>query len=124
VGRTALKISLLFALFLSHALQAQDSVSIEGSVVDSVTKVGHPGVTVYFGSEQGAHQDAITDSFGKFQIVGMKEEQYGSHFERAGYIAQYSGTNDSAVKPVQVGKDPIRLRVELVALGTPSRTSS
>jgi hypothetical protein len=118
VGRAA-KISLLPALFFC-ALQAQDSGSIEGSVVDSATGTGLADVTVYFGSDQSTNYDAITDAAGKFQIGGMKEGQYGSHFEKAGYVSQFSGTNDSALKPVRIaaGQDPVRLRIELVALAS------
>jgi hypothetical protein len=101
-------------------LQAQDSGSIEGSVVDSVTGTGLADVAVYFGSEQGSHYDATTDASGKFQIAGMKEGQYGSHFEKAGYVSQFSGTNDSVLKPVRIpaGQDAVRLRIELVAFAS------
>jgi len=118
VGRAA-KISLLPALFFC-ALQAQDSGSIEGSVVDSATGTGLADVTVYFGSDQGSHYDATTDAAGKFQIAGVKEGQYGSHFEKAGYVSQFSGTNDSILKPIRVaaGQNPVRLRIELVALAS------
>jgi hypothetical protein len=74
VGRTAAKIYLLSALFFC-VLQAQDSGSIEGSVVDSVTGAGIPDAAVYFGSDQGAHYDAVTDASGRFRIVGMKDGQ-------------------------------------------------
>jgi hypothetical protein len=127
VGRTASKISLLSALFLSLALQAQDSVSIEGSVVDRATGLGIPGVSVYFGSElspnsnnapsASVHYDVVTDAAGRFQIVGMTAGQYGSHFQKAGYVSLYSGTGDSTLQPVRVaaGQDPVRLRIELAA---------
>jgi hypothetical protein len=119
VGRTAAKIFLLSALFFC-ILQAQDSGSIEGSVVDGATGAGVADVTVYFGSDQGAHYDAVTDASGKFHIAGMKNGQYGSHFEKTGYITQYSGTNDSALKAVRIaaGQDPVRLRIELVGYAT------
>jgi hypothetical protein len=118
VGRTA-KFSLLSALFFC-ALQAQDSGTVEGSVVDSATGTGLAEVTVYFGSDQGAHYDATTDASGKFQIGGMKDGQYGSHFEKAGYVSQFSGTNDSVLNPVRIAarQDPVRLRIELVALAS------
>ncbi len=114
MGRTV-KISLLSALFC-FSPPAQNS--IEGSVVDSFTGTGIADVTVYFGSEKGGHYDATTDTSGRFQITGMKEGEYGSHFEEAGYLPQFSGTNDSGLEAVQVGRDPVRIRVELVAFAT------
>jgi hypothetical protein len=50
----------------------------------------------------------------------MKDGQYGSHFEKTGYITQYFGTGDSLLKAVRIAarQDPIRLRIELVAYAT------
>lgn len=109
---------LLFALFV-FPLQAQNSSIIEGSVVDSVTGAGLSDVSVYFGSEQGPHYDGVTDSAGNFQINGVKDGQYGSHFEKAGYIPQFSGS-DSTLKPVRIaaGQEAVRLRIALVAYGS------
>jgi hypothetical protein len=106
---------LLFT-FLLPLLQAQDSGIIEGSVVDNVTGAGISDVAVYFGSEQGSHYDALTDASGRFRISGIKDGQYGSHFEKTGYITQYSGTSDSVLKAVRIaaGHDS-PLRIELVA---------
>jgi hypothetical protein len=111
---------LLSALFLCPLLHAQDSGSIEGSVVDNLTGAGISDVTVYFGSDQSEHYDAVTDADGRFRISGIKNGQYGSHFEKTGYITQYSGTNDSVLKTVRIfaGQDPVRLRIELVGYAT------
>jgi hypothetical protein len=99
-------------------LQAQDSGVIEGSVVDSVTKVGIPEVSVYFGSDNGVSYDATTDTSGQFQVTGVKEGVYGSKYEKTGYVKQYSGTNNSDLKPVRVGREPARLRIEMQAFGS------
>jgi len=113
-----MKFFVLPALFAFSLLEAQNSGTIEGSVVDSVTGTGIVGVSVYFGSDQGASWDAVTDASGRFQITGVKSGRYGSHFEKAGYVSQYSGTNGSVLKAVQVGQDPVRLRVEMVAFAS------
>jgi len=109
-----MKFFLLSALLFLTLRQAQDSGIIEGSVVDNVTGAGISDATVYFGSDRGAHYDALTDASGRFRISGMKDGQYGSHYEKTGYITQYSGTNDSVLKPVRIaaGQDPVRLRIE------------
>jgi hypothetical protein len=87
--------------------------------VDSATGAGISGVTVYFGTEQGAHYEATTDDSGAFRIAGMKPGEYGSHYEKAGYLPYYSGQDLSGV-PTRVGSgpDPVRIRIELAAPGT------
>jgi hypothetical protein len=109
---------LLSALFIS-LLQAQDSSTLEGTVVDSATGLGIGDVAVYFGSDHGPSYDTVTDSNGRFRINSVKDGQYGSHFEKPGYIAQFSGTNDSVLKPVRVvsGQDTRDLRFTLIPYG-------
>jgi len=117
-----MKYFVLSALFFFPLLHAQDSGSvagsIEGYVVDSVTGTGISGVNVYFGSDRGASYDAVTDPSGRFQITGVKNGLYGSHFEKAGYVSQFSGTNDSVLKAVEVGQYPVRIRVEMIAFAS------
>ena len=100
-GADSMKILLLSALFIS-TLAAQNTSTIEGYVVDSVTGAGLANVNVYFGSDKDGTYDTQTDSSGRFQISGVKDGQYGCHFEKLGYIPQYSGTMDSALKSVRV----------------------
>ena len=113
-----MKVFVLSALFLCPLLKAQNSGSIQGSVVDSVTGTGIARVTVYFGADQGSSYDTVTDASGRFQISAVKGGVYGSHFERAGYVSQFSGTNNSVLKAVQVGQEPVRLRIEMVAFAS------
>jgi len=111
-----------FALAQFPLAQAQNSGRIEGSVVDTVTGIGIAGVTVYFGSDQDAAYDTVTDASGRFEISAVRSGVYGSHFEKAGYVSQFSGTNGSVLKAVQVGRgndtEPVRLRIEMVALAS------
>ena len=83
----------------------------------STVKPGIPlqGVSVYFGTDKGPHYETETDPSGGFRIAGMANGDYGCHFEKSGYISQYSGNENSALKPVHVaaGKDPVRLAVSL-----------
>jgi hypothetical protein len=111
---------LLFALFVSLHLFAQDSGSIAGTVVDSVSGLGIPEVTVYFGAEKGNEHATITDSSGRFTVSGLKNGEYGCHFEKPGYIAQFSGTMNSTVRPVRIPgeTDPVRLEIRLVPMAT------
>jgi hypothetical protein len=110
---------LLFALSISSLL-AQDSATIQGTVVDSFTGVGVQGVSVYFGSEHGAEYKTTTDSGGRFRIEGLKPGEYGSHFEKPGYIPQFSGVTNSTLRSVKVSGDgnPVDIQVKLVAFAS------
>jgi hypothetical protein len=112
-------ISVLCALFVPGFLHAQSGGAVEGLVVDRVTGAGISGVSVYFGTAQGAHYEASTDESGAFRIAGMKPDEYGSHYEKAGYLPYYSGQDLPGV-PTRVGSgpDPVRIRIELAAPGT------
>ncbi len=116
MGRTASILSLPSALFLCFALFAQDAGSIEGTVVDSATGIGIADVRVYFGAESGTHYDAVTGPSGKFQIAGVKDGEYGSHFTKDGSVPQYSVTEGSTLEELKVraGQDPVQVRVEMV----------
>jgi hypothetical protein len=116
MGRTAAKLSLLFALFLCPALISQTPGGVEGVVVDSKTGVPLPGVSVYFGSDKGPHYETETDPSGQFRIAGMANGDYGCHFEKSGYISQYSGSENSPLKPVHIAasQEPVRLTVSLL----------
>ncbi len=116
MGRTAAKIFLLSALFLCPALISQTPGGVEGVVVDSKTGLPLPGVSVYFGSDKGPHYETETDPSGQFRIAGMANGDYGCHFEKSGYISQYSGTENSPLKPVHVAasQEPVRLTVSLL----------
>ncbi len=115
VGWTAASLWLLCALVLCPALISQTPGSVEGVVVDTKTGVPLAGVSVYFGSDKGPSYETQTDPSGQFRIVGIASGDYGCHFEKSGYISQYSGTLNSALKPVHIaGQDPVRLTVSLL----------
>jgi len=70
-------------LFVSVALCAQ--ATIEGTVVNSVTRGGIEGVSVKFYSQQGVRYEATTGSGGSFSITGVKDGEYRSTLEREGF---------------------------------------
>ncbi len=112
------KLRLVVAFFLCPALFAQTSGSIEGVVVDSKTGIPLQGVSVYFGSDKGPHYETETDPSGQFRIAGMAKGDYGCHFEKSGYISQYSGGGNAPLKPVHIAasQEPVRLTVPLSTL--------
>lgn len=98
---------------------AQNSGSIEGVVVDSATGVPIAGVSVYFGSDKAPSYEAETNASGQFRFTGMANGDYGSHFQKSGYVSQFSGSVNSALKPVHIagGPEPVRLTVPLARYG-------
>jgi hypothetical protein len=116
VRRVVAKLSLLAALFICGSAHAQNTASVEGVVVDGRTGLPLQGVSVYFGSVTGPHYEAETDATGGFRIVGIAYGDYGCHFEKSGYITQYSGSQNSSVKAVHIsGQAPVRISVSLFA---------
>jgi len=60
--------------FSFYALLAQNAVSVEGVVVDSVTGLGLAGVFVQFRSDAGEYQ-AVTDPSRRFRISFAEAER-------------------------------------------------
>jgi hypothetical protein len=111
-------ISVLCGLFAA-ALLAQSGGTVDGIVVDSATGAGISGVTVYFGTDQGAHYETVTDESGAFHLAGMQPGEYGSHYAKAGYLPYYSGQDPSAVPThIASGQNPGPIRIQLSAPGT------
>ena len=43
-------------------------------------------MNVYFGNADGTHYETTTDASGSFRIFGMIRGEYGSHFEKDGFV--------------------------------------
>jgi Carboxypeptidase regulatory-like domain len=111
-------ISVLLAVGASLLL-GQSSGRVEGIVVDSATGAGIPGVSVYFGTDDGTHYETTTVDAGAFRIEGMKPGKYGSHYEKAGYLPYYSGQDPAAsLAQVSSGGNPHPIRIQLSAPAT------
>ncbi|HWF06894.1 MAG TPA: carboxypeptidase regulatory-like domain-containing protein [Bryobacteraceae bacterium] len=115
LGRTAAKLCLLAGFLLCRASLAESSGAVEGVVVDNKTGVPLVGVSVYLGSDKGPHYESQTDLSGEFRITGVVNGDYGCHFEKSGYISQYSGARNSPLNVVHIGSgdEPVRLTVSL-----------
>src|SRR6185312_5602195 len=112
---TGAKFYLLVAFLFCRASVAQVSGTVEGVVVDSRTGIPVVGVSVYLGSDKGPHYESQTDLSGGFRIVGVASGDYGCHFEKSGYISQYSGAQNSLLKVIHIarGDELVRLEVSL-----------
>jgi Carboxypeptidase regulatory-like domain len=102
-------------LLLSSLAFSQTPGSVEGVVVDRVTRAGIPGasVTVYLRS-QGLTYEATTDASGDFHIFGMKPGDYEVRFEKDGY--RFGNKYPAQPYHVGQGQDPIRIRLEMTRL--------
>src|SRR5580765_2901027 len=100
-------------LLATTLVLGQTTGSVEGVVVDRVTRAGISGasVFVYFRS-QGLVYKATTDAYGDFRIFGMKPGDYEVRFEMEGYDPAAIKTPQQPYKVGQ-GQDPVRIRLEL-----------
>jgi hypothetical protein len=94
---------------------AQNAGVVEGSVVNGATRSGIAGVTVKLFTRQGVRYETTTDGTGRFNVHGMKEDEYDSSFEREGF-AHIETTLFRRLLHVD-GKNPARLDVEMTPYG-------
>jgi protocatechuate 3,4-dioxygenase beta subunit len=96
---------------------AQDTSEIEGSVINSATRTGIPGVAVKVFTQLGVRYETTTNAQGQFNIRGLKTGDYGGSFERDGF-ALFGPSAEVLPKRLHVdGKAPARLDVEMVPFG-------
>ena len=109
------------AIALTWIATAQNSASVEGRVIDSVTGLGIPDASVLFRFADREYH-AVTDSSGSFQVFGMADGQYGARIEKQGFIPLDSATENSPLTIVSVdaSQPPAQIRV---ALGRYARLS-
>jgi protocatechuate 3,4-dioxygenase beta subunit len=113
--------SALIAFSFAHALFAQSGSTVEGTVTNSITGAGVPGVTVRLFSQQGAHYETITDQSGNYSIAGMPPGEYDSRFEKTGFGELQTDVSQSLAAPrlnVSAAKDALRLNHQLAPLAT------
>src|SRR5215471_20879193 len=72
----------LFA-FSAGVLSAQ--ATVEGTVVNSVTRAGIEGVSVKFYTQQGVRYETTTGGGGTFRIAGMRNGDYLSTLEKEAF---------------------------------------
>lgn len=91
---------------------AQDTATVEGVVVNSVTGAGIGGASVRLMAPKAGRYETLTDATGAFRITGIKPGDYTSIAEKNGYFGPdmilLSGT-----RYFGPGDNPSRLRLEL-----------
>ncbi|HXB68755.1 MAG TPA: carboxypeptidase-like regulatory domain-containing protein [Candidatus Acidoferrales bacterium] len=107
----------VLALSLAVHNSAQSGGTVEGVVVNSVTRAGLAGVTVELtaqGEDDAAYR-TTTDSGGTFRVTNVAGARYLASYELAGFT---SPDDDPADRPFHViaSPGPVRLRQELVPL--------
>jgi hypothetical protein len=102
----------LFA-FSSGVLFAQ--ATVEGTVVNSVTRAGIEGVSVKFYTQQGVRYETTTGGGGTFRIAGMRDGDYRSTLEKEGFERSRSSDfpTPDAVTRVS-GDQTFRVSLEMV----------
>jgi hypothetical protein len=78
---------LVVLLLLGAAVSfAQSGATVEGTVINSVTHAGVPGVSVTLWTQRGVRYNATTDTSGAFVVTGVQPGDYNSRFERTGLV--------------------------------------
>jgi hypothetical protein len=72
-------------LLVPLALSAQTGATVEGTVADTVTHQGIPGVSVTLWTQKGTRYAADTDSSGAFRIPAVEPGEYRSRYEKPGF---------------------------------------
>ncbi len=100
-------------LIISFALGAQ---VIEGTVVNSSTKLPLSGATVTIESGGKAVYQATTDFNGVFRIEGVTAGQYTAKFSKTEFLPPAA---DAATRPFRIaaGSEPLRLEAQLTPMG-------
>src|SRR5678815_582555 len=100
-------------LLLAPLAFGQTTGSVEGVVVDRVTRAPISGASVFvYLRSQGLVYEATTDASGDFRIFGMKPGDYELRFEMQGYDPTATRIPQQPYKVGQ-GQDPVRIRLEL-----------
>lgn len=107
--------TILGSVILCPVLFAQNPVSVEGTVIDRLTRLGIPGAAVHFRSGNRPDYEVLTDGAGHFQISGMEDGQYGVRVEKTGYVPEDSAAGDAALQIIRVaaGQEPEQIQAEL-----------
>jgi hypothetical protein len=112
LARAALAV---LCLALLRSAMAQNAGAVQGSVINSATRTGIPGVAVKLYTRLGVRYETTTDAGGQFNIHGMKEDDYLSSFDHPDFAPPES-SRKLFQPPLHVdGKDPARLNIELIA---------
>jgi Carboxypeptidase regulatory-like domain len=106
----------ILAFLVAAALWAQDTGSVEGTVVNSVTGVGISGATVYLNS--GTHYKTVTDGAGTFQFSGIKPGDYMANVEKSLFTPAPATSFPPPRIHVGPGNEPVRVRFELLPPAT------
>ena len=104
-------------ILLPVALSAQ--ATMQGIVVNSITRAGIEGVSVRLYTSTGIRYEATTSGGGLFRIVGMQEGEYRSSFEKDGFEQPRDQDSHEAPSGIRVsGKDSLQVTLELLPWST------
>ena len=103
------------ALFAFSAGLLSAQATIEGTVVNSVTRAGIEGVSVKFYTQQGIRYETTTGGGGTFRIAGMRGGDYRSTLEKEGFEPPKSSDFPVPEPVTRVsGDQTLRVSLEMV----------
>lgn len=112
-----MKRTIALALWMAALLVAQEGATVEGTVTNTATHAGLPGVKVTLWTQQAVHYDTTTDDSGSWRITGIKPGRYFSRFEKAGFTdPPQEGLLNLPALPIGAGGTPIHLDGALAPL--------
>ena len=114
---TALALFALFAGGSEHPLPAQETMDLTGVVRDSASSEAIPNAVV---SVQGAPQSTLTDSFGRFSLVGVPPAPQTLEVTFMGYGSVSVPLEAAPDGPIEVLLAPRAIEIEGVTVETSS----
>jgi hypothetical protein len=107
----------LLTVLVAPILSAQST--IDGAVVNSVTRGGIEGVSVKFYTQKGVRYEATTTSDGSFHIAGVQPGEYRHSTEKDGFEPPLRPEFPSPESTTSInGKDPVHITLEMTAWTT------
>jgi 5-hydroxyisourate hydrolase-like protein (transthyretin family) len=110
------------AALLAPALFAQNSGSVEGSVINSATRLGVDGVKVEVTQQDQGDvrqiQGVESDASGRFRVPGLSPGKYLATFEKEGFADPQSDGTAEIHFTITGGAQPASIKVELMPRST------
>lgn len=108
---------MMLAILCAGSLAAQWSGVVDGTVVNSVTRAGIPGVEIRIFTRQGNFQVTQSDGSGRFHFEDLEPGEYRFTLTREGFDQPAERPGGERVVPV-TGPQLIRVALEMLPLST------
>lgn len=107
----------LVTVLVAPILSAQST--IDGAVVNSVTRAGIEGVSIKFYTQKGVRYETTTASDGSFHIAGVQPGEYRHSIEKDGFDPPPRPEAPAPESSTSInGRDPVLVMLEMTAWTT------